>query len=204
MPTCMARCWSSRTCPTPISAVLFLHNEGYSTMCGHAVIALGRYAVDRRAGAGARAGDDGPHPVPMRPGHGAGSRCRMVAPAGSVSAACRLSPSRAMPSSSPHGLGPVMLDIAYGGAFYGVLPAAGARARPGDSPLSAAGRGRHGNQGGGLQARLPVAHPDGTRPGVSLWVISLKTAQPKSGENSRPIYACSPTARSTEARPAQA
>lgn len=26
--------------------VLFMHNEGYSTMCGHAVIALGRYAVD--------------------------------------------------------------------------------------------------------------------------------------------------------------
>lgn len=27
-------------------AVLFIHNEGYSTMCGHAVIALGRYAMD--------------------------------------------------------------------------------------------------------------------------------------------------------------
>ncbi|KAK6181489.1 hypothetical protein SNE40_009330 [Patella caerulea] len=27
-------------------AVLFMHNEGYSTMCGHAVISLGRYAVD--------------------------------------------------------------------------------------------------------------------------------------------------------------
>src|SRR5262249_49036531 len=27
-------------------AVLFIHNEGYSTMCGHATIALGRYAVD--------------------------------------------------------------------------------------------------------------------------------------------------------------
>ncbi|EBW2353065.1 proline racemase [Salmonella enterica subsp. enterica serovar Enteritidis] len=27
-------------------AVLFIHNEGYSTMCGHAVIALGRWAVD--------------------------------------------------------------------------------------------------------------------------------------------------------------
>jgi len=26
--------------------VLFMHNEGYSTMCGHAVVALGRYAVD--------------------------------------------------------------------------------------------------------------------------------------------------------------
>lgn len=27
-------------------AVLFMHNEGYSTMCGHAIIALGRYAID--------------------------------------------------------------------------------------------------------------------------------------------------------------
>ena len=26
--------------------VIFMHNEGYSTMCGHAVIALGRFAVD--------------------------------------------------------------------------------------------------------------------------------------------------------------
>ncbi|KAK6998906.1 trans-L-3-hydroxyproline dehydratase [Biomphalaria glabrata] len=25
---------------------IFLHNEGYSTMCGHACVALGRYAVD--------------------------------------------------------------------------------------------------------------------------------------------------------------
>eukprot|EP00485_Elphidium_margaritaceum_P010278 CAMPEP_0202701980 /NCGR_PEP_ID=MMETSP1385-20130828/15022_1 /ASSEMBLY_ACC=CAM_ASM_000861 /TAXON_ID=933848 /ORGANISM="Elphidium margaritaceum" /LENGTH=636 /DNA_ID=CAMNT_0049359525 /DNA_START=54 /DNA_END=1964 /DNA_ORIENTATION=- len=27
-------------------AVLFMHNEGYSSMCGHGMIALGRYAVD--------------------------------------------------------------------------------------------------------------------------------------------------------------
>ena len=27
-------------------AVLFIHNAGYSTMCGHATIGLGRYAVD--------------------------------------------------------------------------------------------------------------------------------------------------------------
>lgn len=26
--------------------VLFMHNEGYSTMCGHGVIALGRFAID--------------------------------------------------------------------------------------------------------------------------------------------------------------
>ncbi|PRD44006.1 proline racemase [Phyllobacterium phragmitis] len=33
--------------PNADLAVLFMHNEGYSTMCGHAVIALGRYAVDQ-------------------------------------------------------------------------------------------------------------------------------------------------------------
>lgn len=27
-------------------AVLFMHNQGYSTMCGHAMVALGRLAVD--------------------------------------------------------------------------------------------------------------------------------------------------------------
>ena len=32
--------------PEAAFAVLFLHNEGYSTMCGHATIALGRWAVD--------------------------------------------------------------------------------------------------------------------------------------------------------------
>ncbi|XP_071035176.1 trans-L-3-hydroxyproline dehydratase-like [Parasteatoda tepidariorum] len=26
---------------------IFFHNEGYSSMCGHAVIALGRYVLDR-------------------------------------------------------------------------------------------------------------------------------------------------------------
>lgn len=28
-------------------ACIFIHNEGYSTMCGHAVIALGRYAIEK-------------------------------------------------------------------------------------------------------------------------------------------------------------
>jgi trans-L-3-hydroxyproline dehydratase len=33
--------------PDAHMAVLFMHNEGYSTMCGHAVIALARYAIDK-------------------------------------------------------------------------------------------------------------------------------------------------------------
>jgi trans-L-3-hydroxyproline dehydratase len=32
--------------PGAALAVLFMHNEGYSTMCGHATIALGRWAVE--------------------------------------------------------------------------------------------------------------------------------------------------------------
>ncbi|XP_062591045.1 trans-L-3-hydroxyproline dehydratase-like, partial [Saccostrea cucullata] len=28
-------------------ASIFIHNEGYSTMCGHAVIAIGRYAIEK-------------------------------------------------------------------------------------------------------------------------------------------------------------
>ena len=33
-------------------AVLFMHNEGYSTMCGHAIIALGRFVVDNKLNKG--------------------------------------------------------------------------------------------------------------------------------------------------------
>ena len=44
--TCTAPCWCEPSLPGADLAVLFMHNEGYSTMCGHATIALGRYAVD--------------------------------------------------------------------------------------------------------------------------------------------------------------
>ncbi|XP_077968191.1 trans-L-3-hydroxyproline dehydratase-like [Styela clava] len=32
--------------PNADAAFIFMHNEGYGTMCGHAIIALGRYCVD--------------------------------------------------------------------------------------------------------------------------------------------------------------
>ena len=38
--TCTARSCCRRTATTPTSAVLFMHNEGYSTMCGHGIIAI--------------------------------------------------------------------------------------------------------------------------------------------------------------------
>src|ERR671912_106706 len=42
--------------PEAVMGALLTHNEGYSTMCGHATIALGRFLVDR-ARSGPRARD---------------------------------------------------------------------------------------------------------------------------------------------------
>ncbi|WP_274626644.1 proline racemase family protein [Arvimicrobium flavum] len=98
-------------------AVLFMHNEGYSTMCGHAVIALGRYAVDE--GLVARV-----EPV---------TTVNIECPCGMVVASVEVKDGRAgavsfesVPSFlfardlavdlEPYGR--IVFDIAYGGAFY--------------------------------------------------------------------------------------
>ena len=95
-------------------AVLFMHNEGWSTMCGHATIALARWAVES--------------------GRVKGPVVRLQCPCGLVVASvaddgwvCFESvPSfvyaldRVAPTST---WGPVAVDIAYGGAFYAFLAA---------------------------------------------------------------------------------
>ena len=100
-------------------AVLFIHNEGYSTMCGHATIALGRWAVD--TGRVARSAGE--------------TRVAIQCPCGLVEA--RVAPDGSVRFSSVPayafaldarvelpGLGAVTLDIGYGGAYYAFLPAA--------------------------------------------------------------------------------
>jgi len=95
-------------------AVLFMHNEGYSTMCGHATIALARWAVES--------------------GRVKGPVVRLQCPCGLVVANVaddgwvrfESVPSfvhvldRMAPTST---WGPVAVDIAYGGAFYAFLAA---------------------------------------------------------------------------------
>jgi trans-L-3-hydroxyproline dehydratase len=103
-------------------AVLFTHQEGYSTMCGHATIAIGRWAVDSGRVAlvdgRARFGLEAPCgiiAVEVEAGEGEPARVTFE----SV-------PSFASVLDSPvdvPGLGPVRADIAYGGAFYAILPA---------------------------------------------------------------------------------
>ena len=105
-------------------AVLFCHNEGYSTMCGHATIAMARWAVDEGVVA-ARA--------PR-------TKVRVQCPCGLVTAHVQVRDGRAgrvhfesVGAFAPlldakvevEGFGAVEVDIAYGGAFYAFAPASG-------------------------------------------------------------------------------
>ena len=103
-------------------AVLFMHNEGYSTMCGHAIIALGRFAVDR--GLVSAAGDT--------------ARVNIECPCGMVVADVTIRDGKAAEVSFESvpsflfagdvrvdvpGHGKINCDVAYGGAFYALAPA---------------------------------------------------------------------------------
>ena len=108
--------------PDADMAVLFMHNEGYSTMCGHAVIALGRFAVDRGL-------------VPRREPE---TRVRIQCPCGLVVARVQTGAAtsgevafESVPAFAfqrdalvdTGTYGPVTVDIGFGGAFYAILPA---------------------------------------------------------------------------------
>jgi trans-L-3-hydroxyproline dehydratase len=111
------------TLPGADLAVLFMHNEGYSTMCGHAVIALGRFAVDRGL-------------VPARePVTRVGIECpcglveAWVAVEGGRAGAVRFDSVPAFALALDQavevpGAGRIVCDVAYGGAFYAFAPAA--------------------------------------------------------------------------------
>ena len=103
-------------------AVLFIHNEGYSTMCGHATIALGRYAVDRGLVEAVE---------PM-------TEFVLQCPCGRVSVRAQVSDGKAgavefdsVPAFAfaldctidVPGYGDVRYDVGYGGAFYAIAAA---------------------------------------------------------------------------------
>ncbi|XP_036067227.1 trans-L-3-hydroxyproline dehydratase-like [Oryzias melastigma] len=104
-------------------AVLFMHNEGYSTMCGHAVIALGRFAVDYKL-----------VKEPQTPD----TQVNILCPCGLVKAFVEYSDGRtgrvrflSVPAFvfaedvtvTVEGFGEVTVDISYGGAFYAFIDA---------------------------------------------------------------------------------
>jgi trans-L-3-hydroxyproline dehydratase len=101
--------------------VFFLHNEGYSTMCGHAIIALTTLAVE----------------TGLVPANG-DVKLTFSVPAGLIHAQARLEGGKARDVSFRNvpsfvylrdrevevpGIGRVRFDVAYGGAFYALVEA---------------------------------------------------------------------------------
>lgn len=97
--------------------VLFMHNEGYSTMCGHGIIGVTKVAVET-----------GMVEAPEKENY-----IRIDSPAGRVTACAHMADGRVsyvsfenVPSFvyaenvevSVKGIGTVLVDIAFGGAFY--------------------------------------------------------------------------------------
>jgi proline racemase len=104
-----------------VLGVLFIHNEGYSTMCGHATIALGRWCIESG----------------LVPAIAPVTRFAIEAPCGLVRLSCQVANGRvgevsfeSVPAFAVRrdlvvdlpGFGAVTTDIAYGGAFYCILP----------------------------------------------------------------------------------
>jgi len=144
--------------PEADMAVLFMHNEGYSTMCGHAVIALGRYAVDQGL------------VTVLEPETKVVIQC----PCGSVTAHVSVTagkPGKVRFESVPafafalektidtRAYGPVTVDIGYGGAFYAVVPAdqfgLDVRTSPTRDLIEAAT-----GVSDAVKAQVPLDHPD--------------------------------------------
>ncbi len=108
-----------RCAPGAAFGVLFMHHSGFSTMCGHATIALGRWAVDSGR---VELRDDRADfvlecpcgPVAVHVADGGASVAFDSVPA----FAAALDRAVEVP-----GFGRITCDIGYGGAFYAILPA---------------------------------------------------------------------------------
>lgn len=95
-------------------AVLFMHNEGYSTMCGHATIALARWALESGRVKGPTVRLQCPCGLVIANVASDGSVTFESVPS-FVYALDRIAPTKSW--------GPVTVDVAYGGAFYAFLAA---------------------------------------------------------------------------------
>ena len=160
--------------------VLFMHNEGYSTMCGHGTIALATALVESGAipatGVATPIGIDAPcglvravahvHENELASAHASGRTPRVheVTFENVPSFAAALDVAIDVP-----GYGSLTVDVGYGGAFYALIDASqlGIEMRAESAAaLAAAGRaitnaGRAAlRTGGALATALGVAHPE--------------------------------------------
>lgn len=144
--------------PGTVLGVLFTHNEGYSTMCGHATVALGRWVVDQGIV---------PRTEPV-------TRFAIEAPCGRLELACTVEGgevtavrfesvpafvlTRDLAVDVP-GRGTIVTDIAYGGAFYAILPAGALGLDFFATPLAEL-QAAAGNLVDAIRAGVPIRHPE--------------------------------------------
>lgn len=113
----------SPTTPGSDLSVLFLHNEGFSTMCGHGIIALTKVVLD--TGVLAATGED---ETTIRIDTPAGQITSVATVVNGIVSAVRF---RNVPSFvellegrvEVSGIGEVNYDLAYGGAYYAYVDA---------------------------------------------------------------------------------
>ena len=102
--------------------LLFMHNEGYSTMCGHGVIAVTKFVLDTRIVR--KKGDQPSVIIDAPPGQIHATGFRENGAVGRV--AFRNVPSFVLHSDQVievQGIGRVRYDVAFGGAFYAIVDA---------------------------------------------------------------------------------
>jgi len=159
------------------AGVLFMHNEGYSTMCGHGIIAVVTIALEREL---------------IAPG-GDGVSLVLDAPAGQIRARADLAllngrrrvsrvsfvnvPSFVLASAVPVRLGArtIPVDVAFGGAFYAIVDAEAAGVpvlAERLTDLRAAGMAIK----RAVEAQLTVAHP--AEPGLTGIYGTIFTGPP--------------------------
>lgn len=145
--------------PAADVGVLFLHNEGYSTMCGHGIIGLVTALIETGAmpatGRQTAIGLDTPAGLVQAIAHvDAAGRVERVSFRNVASFVYR----RALKLELPdHGR--VVVDVAFGGAFYAIVPAEllGLQVVPQQrAQLVAAGEAIT----RAVNATLPISHPD--------------------------------------------
>lgn len=114
------------TTPEADLSVLFLHNEGFSTMCGHGIIAMAKVVFDT----GILARDEPDNPLAIDTPAGLVRSTSTTADGGVISTRFENVPSFVVEldaSVTVPDVGNIVYDLAFGGAFYAFVdaPAAG-------------------------------------------------------------------------------
>lgn len=162
--------------PRAAFAALFIHGEGYSTMCGHATVALGKWLVESG----------------QVPAAGPETRFCIELPCGLVEVTCRVEQGlvtetafesvpaflarRDVPLAVP-GLGEVTFDLAYGGAYYAILPSSALGLPFFETPMADLVAAAAAITEAGRQA-LDIVHPDAADLGFLYGTILIDDAAP--------------------------